>query len=293
MTDQAHPVQPEPAQPDAADAEGQSPGDTILVAFAPVPRRFNRGDVWTEEVQRAFIDALADTGSVEAACRIVGRSPASAYRLRRHPLGGEFAAAWQAAVDFGVRRIEDYAIDRAVNGVEVPVFAYGDQVATRRVYNDQLVMFMLRNRVPERYCSGGARALNAVDRQMLDRLKKQWREEWERERLDLDLKEQQEDFAAIDRWLETMRENRWNNMSPRARAAYEEADRIAKEDGTDWMLDEIEAEEADGEIRIPMPPPGWRGPSGRAEGEEEPAADPGDAGGERPDGPADQVAEGG
>jgi hypothetical protein len=164
---------PDPA---AAQAELASALD-----FAPVPRRFNRGDVWTEEVQRAFIETLADCGSVEAACRAVGRSPASAYRLRRHALGAGFAAAWQAAVDFGIRRIEDYAMDRATNGVEVPVFAYGDKIATRRVYNDQLTMFMLRSRLPERYCDGGARALNAIDKRVLARLKKQWREEWEEE----------------------------------------------------------------------------------------------------------------
>ena len=127
---------PDPA---AAQAELASSLD-----FTPVPRRFNRGDVWTEEVQRNFIDFLADTGSVEAACRMVGRSSASAYRLRRHPLGAGFAAAWQAAADFGIRRIEDYAIDRATNGVEVPVFAYGDKIATRRVYNDKLLIAAFR-----------------------------------------------------------------------------------------------------------------------------------------------------
>jgi hypothetical protein len=184
-----------------------------LPDFTPVPRRFNRGDVWTEELQRAFIEALADTASVEAACRLVGRSPASAYRLRRHPLGEGFAAAWQAAIDLGIRRIEDNAVDRAVNGVEVPVFIHGGEVVTRRVYNDRLAMFMLRNRAPERYCAGGARALSAVDRRMLTRLKQQWRAEWEQERAALDHEEEQETLDSIDRFLEDMRERRAANSA--------------------------------------------------------------------------------
>jgi hypothetical protein len=73
-------------------------------------------------------------------------------------------------------------MDRALNGVEVPVYSYGKLVGTRVSYNDRLLMFMLRNRAPDRFAGGGAaRALNAVDRQQVDKLKKQWRAEWEAE----------------------------------------------------------------------------------------------------------------
>ena len=222
-----------------------------LPDFTPVPRRMNRGDVWTEQVQRAFIEALADTGSVETACRIVGRSPSSAYRLRRHPLGAGIALAWQVAIDIGIGRIEDYAMDRALNGVEVPVYYHGEFKGTMRRHHEALVMFMLRNRLPHRYCDGGAKSLNAIDKRVLARLK----QEWLAERMREEDEDEQDVLDGLDRQLETMRLNRWNNMSPRARAAYAEAERIAKEDGTEWMLDEIEAEEEDGEIRIPLPPP--------------------------------------
>lgn len=47
-------------------------------------------------------------------------------------------------------------MDRALNGVEVPVYAYGKIIGTRRVYNDRLLMFMLRNRAPKRFAAGGA-----------------------------------------------------------------------------------------------------------------------------------------
>ncbi len=47
-------------------------------------------------------------------------------------------------------------MDRALNGVEQPVFAYGEFVGTRQVYNDQLLMFMLRARAPERFATAAA-----------------------------------------------------------------------------------------------------------------------------------------
>jgi hypothetical protein len=202
---------------------------TLLTEFAPVPVR-ERRDGWQEQVQRAFIAALADCGSVEAACRYVGRTPSSAYRLRRHPEGGEFARAWQLAVDLAVHMIEDAAMDRAVNGVEVPVFAYGDKIATRRVHNETLVMFMLRSRAPERYCDGGAKALNAVDKRMLDRLKKQWRQEWEAEDLARDAEEEQETFASLDAFLDNLRGNHLANMSPAQRERQIAADAQARAD---------------------------------------------------------------
>jgi len=211
-------------EPTTTQAEPASTFD-----FTPVPRRFNRGDVWTEEIQRAFIETLADCGSVDAACRMVGRSPASAYRLRRHPLGAGFATAWQAAIDFGIQRIEDNAMDRAMNGVEIPVFAYGDKIATRRAYNDQLTMFMLRSRLPERYCSDGARAMSAIDKRKLERLKKQWREEWEEERRasEPDIEEAR---AEILHRLEVLRRADRAKETPRERELREayEAEREAR-----------------------------------------------------------------
>ena len=45
-----------------------------LPGFTPVPRQCPRHDGWTDERQRAFIEALADTGSVAAACKAVSMS---------------------------------------------------------------------------------------------------------------------------------------------------------------------------------------------------------------------------
>src|SRR4051812_11676245 len=78
---------------------------TTLPTFAPVPRLKDRSNGWKPEVQRAFIEALAELGSVKAACRRIGRADHGAYLLRRHPEAAEFRRAWDAALDIGMRRI--------------------------------------------------------------------------------------------------------------------------------------------------------------------------------------------
>ncbi|OBX18460.1 hypothetical protein A9995_10800 [Erythrobacter sp. QSSC1-22B] len=208
----------------------QSPRGT-LPAFAPVPRLKQRSNGWTAAVQCAFIEALADTGSVASACRAVARADHGAYLLRRHPEADEFRAAWDAALDLGIRRIEDVAMDRALNGVEVPVYSYGKLVGTRVVYNDRLLMFILRNRAPERFTEGKPKGLNAVDAAEMRRRKQQWRSEWEEEQKRANSYEAEDEvLASIDRKLASMRKNWLYYMSPRTRAAYDEFARLEHED---------------------------------------------------------------
>jgi hypothetical protein len=69
-----------------------------LLEFEPVPRRA-RANGWTPEHQRAFIAALAITGSPRQAARHVGRAQFGAEQLRTARGGRSFAAAWQAALD--------------------------------------------------------------------------------------------------------------------------------------------------------------------------------------------------
>lgn len=195
-----------------------------IASFTPVPRKVDRSNGWKPEVQRAFIEALADTGSVASACKQVRRSTVGAYYLRRQPGAEEFAAAWTAAVDTGMQRVEDVAMDRALNGVEVPVYSYGELVGSRTVYNDRLLMFMLRNRAPDRFTEGRAKGLNAVGKMEMERLKKQWRaecrKEWEDERR-VTLESEDAVLDAIDAKLDAAREKHLSLMSPRARTLLE------------------------------------------------------------------------
>lgn len=198
------------------------PGE--IPAFDPVPRQKVRRDGWTTARQRAFIEALADTGSVDAACRAVDMSQVGAYLLRRQPGAEGFRAAWEAALDLGVKRIEDVAMDRALNGVEMPVYSYGKLVGTRTSYNDRLLMFMLRNRAPGRFAEGSAKGLNAVGLMEQDRLKKQWRAEWEAEQRRVTPAEV---HASIERKVEDWRQSvaasqreQWRALTPETRTAY-------------------------------------------------------------------------
>lgn len=75
-----------------------------LPDFAPVPRKY-RHDGWTPERQKAFIEALADTGSVSRAAAMVNMSSEGAYALRRHQDAEGFRRAWEAALDYGVARM--------------------------------------------------------------------------------------------------------------------------------------------------------------------------------------------
>jgi hypothetical protein len=119
-----------------------------IVPFTPIRLRFRR-DGWTAERQIAFIEALAATGCFEEACRIVGMSDSSAYRLAlRHPA---FAAACDAAVDIGLARLEQASVARSTRGVPRPIFYKGEQVGEWRHYDERLTMFLLRNRRPARY----------------------------------------------------------------------------------------------------------------------------------------------
>ena len=118
--------------------------------FTPVPVR-PRHNGWTAEKQIAFIEALAETGVVEEACRRVGMSDSSAYALRRRPSGAAFRNAWEAALDYSLHRVEEEALLRARRGVARPIFHKGEQVGEWRHYDERLTMFLLRTRRPERY----------------------------------------------------------------------------------------------------------------------------------------------
>lgn len=126
------------------------PTQRIVPEFTPVPRKY-RYDGFTPERQRGFIAALAETGSVTAAAKRINMSAVNAYQVRLAPGAESFRAAWEAALAHGVQCLTDIAIDRAREGVAVPVFYKGEQVGERRWYNDRLLMFMLKHHLADRY----------------------------------------------------------------------------------------------------------------------------------------------
>jgi len=129
--------------------------DDPLLSFTPVPHSRPRSNSITAPLQRAFIAQLAATGIVTQAARHIGKSLEALYKLRHRPGAEEFAAAWEAAVDLGVARLEDCALARAIEGEERPLVSRGEIIGTWRKHNEALVMFLLRQRRPGRY-SGSA-----------------------------------------------------------------------------------------------------------------------------------------
>lgn len=200
--------------------------------FLPVPRRYERHDGWTPERQRRFIEELCRTGSVKAAAQAVNMNTGGAYLLRRHPDAGEFRKAWKDALALGVQRLEDVAMERALHGIEVPVHHRGEIVGTRRVFNDALLMFLLRNRSRKRFSADAINSGDAATRSQLKRLKEQWRKEWAEERRTESAAEVQEIQQSINRKLGLIRDRRRAAKSPRTLRLEDLAQQSAR---LDWQ----------------------------------------------------------
>ncbi|MEH3047460.1 hypothetical protein [Sphingomonas adhaesiva] len=101
----------------------------------------HRHDGWTPARQVAFLRALRETGCVQAACRHVGLSTTSAYRVRqRIPAFGD---AWDQALAFVAPVLERAALERAVEGWLEPIMYKGEVVAHRRRYSDAMLRLLL------------------------------------------------------------------------------------------------------------------------------------------------------
>ncbi len=145
--------------------DGQAPApDDPLLGFDPVPHTAPRRNSITADRQRAFISHLAATGIVTSAARQIGASMEALYKLRQRPGAEGFSAAWDAAVDRGVQRLEDGALARAIAGEERLVVSAGKVLGTEVRHNEALTMFFLRNRRAQRYGADIARGHPVYER---------------------------------------------------------------------------------------------------------------------------------
>ena len=131
---------------------------------------FEPDDRWSKRKMAEFLRVLAAQQSVSAAARSVGMSRQSAYKLRNRLKGEPFDIAWEAAFQHGYDALHQAALERALHGVEVPVFHKGEQVGTRRHFDERLTVFLLARR-------------NTVGAQRLGRYgaaAEFWSERWER-----------------------------------------------------------------------------------------------------------------
>lgn len=77
------------------------------------------------------------------AARSVGKTRQSAYRLRSKLKGKPFDLAWEVAFHHSYDVLAHAALDRALNGVEVPVYYQGELVGTYRRYDERLTVALL------------------------------------------------------------------------------------------------------------------------------------------------------
>ncbi|HVR90508.1 MAG TPA: hypothetical protein VHG29_05385 [Novosphingobium sp.] len=112
------------------------------------PTLTNPSDRWNKPKMAGFLRELAATHCVGSAAKAVGMSRQSAYKLRARLKGEPFDIAWEAAFQHGYDALHQAALERALHGVEVPVFFNGEQIGTRRQFDERLTCFLLsaRNR---------------------------------------------------------------------------------------------------------------------------------------------------
>jgi hypothetical protein len=101
---------------------------------------------WTPQKMAEFLRQLSATQSVAAAARSVGMGRQSAYKLRARLKGQPFDLAWQCAVRRNYDALAEAALERAVNGVEVPHFHKGELIHTSRRYDERLTVALLAMR---------------------------------------------------------------------------------------------------------------------------------------------------
>ena len=125
--------------------------DDPLLSFAPFLHKAPRRNSITPELQRRFVATLAATGIVKVAAKRIGKSLEALYKLRARPGAEGFAAAWDAALERGVQRLEDIALERAMLGTRTPIVSGGEILGHWDKPDNALLRFLLQHRLPERY----------------------------------------------------------------------------------------------------------------------------------------------
>ncbi|WP_245228529.1 hypothetical protein [Pontixanthobacter sp. CEM42] len=154
MADEASvPTRATPRQATSAVAHVSSPpeDDDPLLAFEPYLHKEPRSNSITPDRQRRFVATLAATGIVKQAAKSIGKSLEALYKLRHRPGAEGFAAAWDAALERGVQRLEDCALERAVQGTSTPIVSGGEILGWWDKPDNALLRFLLRYRLPQKY----------------------------------------------------------------------------------------------------------------------------------------------
>ncbi len=133
-----------PTPPKSALSCRMSKHDTSLSPAIPSKQPTQRHDGWSLAKQAAFLRQLSATHSVTEAAKSVSMSRQSAYRLRSKLKGQAFDLAWEVAFHHSYDVLAHAALDRALNGTEIPVFFQGEQIGSYRKFDERLTVAMMR-----------------------------------------------------------------------------------------------------------------------------------------------------
>ena len=125
--------------------------DDPLLQFVPYLHTAPRRNSITPDLQRRFVSTLAATGIVAQAATRIGKSMEALYKLRHRPGAEGFAAAWDAALERGVQRLEDCAMERSITGTRTPIVSGGEILGYWDKPDNNLLRFLLRHRLPQKY----------------------------------------------------------------------------------------------------------------------------------------------
>lgn len=182
-----------------------------LIEFTPVPRATKRWNGITAQKQRVFMDNLAASGCVKMASDSIGTSTSAMYTLRKSPGAESFAAAWDKAIEAGARRVLDMLMSHAIHGTPETLRKGDEVILERRKYNTRAMMWIVQQRFPEQY-GGNLNVTGNAPNSMphsIQRMKDQWRKEWEAERKQLDTATEAETNAAIMKKLRVLQRRNW------------------------------------------------------------------------------------
>jgi hypothetical protein len=134
-----------------------------ITLATPAPQ--SRVDGWSPARQRLFVETLAATGVVRAACEAVHISERAAYALRLRRDGTAFRLGWDAAILIARARLADTLLARALEGQEEVITRDEDGTEMRRHRHDnRLAMAMLSrlDRMADQPAAGSDAALARI-----------------------------------------------------------------------------------------------------------------------------------
>ncbi len=116
----------------------------------------------------AFFHHLGRTGSVTVAANRAQLRRSTLYERRQDDEA--FAERWARALDLGVERLQDNAMNRALNGTPKPIWRNGQEVGSVRQFDNRLLQFLLKAHRPDLYGDRGKAAAPGLPFDLVKRM---------------------------------------------------------------------------------------------------------------------------